>query len=123
MILGMAFFLRKSRRKALIKSLTTLTMPRAQARAFAGYPDDLTRLDEFLSGIVARLSAHRERLQEAELRGNEDEKRTFKAFLDADILCLNAYTAEFSERGLPSQLLPETVRLVNAKVGPSEPTN
>jgi len=109
-------FLSHNRRAELIQSLTNLSMPKAMAEQCASYTDDLIGLDKLLAGVVARLGERSDRLTQAAERGDEQRRRNYAAFFEADLIVFSTYRAEILSRRLPPLTFPLTSRAVDASV-------
>jgi hypothetical protein len=111
------YFLSERRRSQLIKCLGELSMPIDMARRCASYNDDPRQLDKVLSKVVGRLGERCNRLREAVQSGNEQQRRTHDASLQADLMIFSTYAEEVTERKLLTLMMfPKTTRAVAASL-------
>jgi hypothetical protein len=92
-------------------------MPIDMARRCASYNGDLRQLDKVLSNVVKRLGERCNRLREAVQSGNEQQRRTHDACLEADLMILSTYAEEVTERKLLTPMMfPKTTTAVAASL-------
>lgn len=108
----MDYFLSESRRRALVRCLTELSMPADTAKICASFTTDLDRLDRNLASLVARLRERCSIIRHAALTGDEETRSTYDIFLKCDLAIFESYRDAIVAKGLAVRKFPYLNRTV-----------
>jgi hypothetical protein len=104
-------------RDDLVRQLTALKMPEPMARQHAGLDDNLKRLDQILSNIVANIASYCRNIRRAADEGDWQARTTYSTYLQAAMLTVEAYKDEIVQRRLPYNLVfPRTAKAMQESI-------